>query len=621
MITTDEIWLAQQWLRSIPADKVNSVCEWAREHFVPADGARSSRYEPEISPWSCPVIEHVNDGVTQTCTLIKPTQTSGSLAGEIIIAFAIANWSSGNVGYFWQNDLASDARWLKRVEKTLQKCKPVMERFGNDRFKWQRGLVLFDHLNFEMKGVRSDRNVASDSFRLVVNEELHDVEGGWEPGRLQQVYGRQTAYWNKIAFNISNAGFVGSDLHKAFMAGTQQHWEIKCPGCGLYHEMRCRWEPGKPELGGLRYDATGCRLSDETYNYPKLQPTIFYQFPCGHTIKDDVTIRRSLSKFGRYSEPKNTGALFCHRSYTYEMVSCDFVPFIDIIARKHAALRSLKHGDYKPYFDFLREVECRFVDVGRDRPAPERVEIISSERKKNREGLPNRALRTAFADWQRGRDGDSPHFWLLIQDWMESGDSLILHESRVDTEGELVATLTEHEVKPICTVVDSSWDATRIYAMCLRRGFNAVKADDKMYWRWEDGSERFYCEPRPLCMVANAAPSQPDDPSSEPDFWLYSKYVSMERLVYLRQSKEIKYEIPIDVSTDFIEQFDSWKVEVIRMKDGQSKMKWRQTRDDDHLFQCAAGILPVVDLMGIFTGMGVSIPTVEKEAEAEVVTV
>jgi hypothetical protein len=182
----------------------------------------------------------------------------------------------------------------------------------------------------------------------------------------------------------------------------------------------------------------------------------------------------------------------------------------------------------------------------------------------------------------------------------------------------LVAILTEHEVKPTAVVVDSSWDTTNIYALCLRRGFNAVKADDKTSWPWEDGTLRFYNTPRPLCMVAGAPPCRPDDPSAEPDFWLYSKYVAMERLVYLRQSKALKYEIPTDVSSDFIEQFDSWSVEVVRQKDGQVKMKWQQKRDDDHLFQCAAGILPLVDLVGIFTvGPQPDSPVSESENQSQ----
>ena len=150
----------------------------------------------------------------------------------------------------------------------------------------------------------------------------------------------------------------------------------------------------------------------------------------------------------------------------------------------------------------------------------------------------------------------------------------------------------------MCVCVDSSWDTERIYALCLKHGWNAIKADDKLYWPWEDGSLRFYSEPRPLFEVANCPPSQAD-PATEPQFWLVSKYVGMERLTLLRQSPLVRYEIPADVSPDFVEQFDSWKLEIIRQKDGQNKQKWRQLHDADHLFQCACYILSMCDLMDL----------------------
>lgn len=620
-MTADAQFVYEQYLNAIPGVKETSVVAWAFRNKIKVRAGRADYYDPDIAPWGVAPLECANDG-TQKMTLIKPVQTGGSTVGEVALLFWMSVWASGNCSYYWQNDLAALKRWHTEFEKLMLACGPLMARTSGDRHDWKDALVILPHLNFQMRGVNTDRSVASDSFRGIVNEELHDVEGGWKPGRLEQTYARQTVFWNKVCFNISNAGFKHSDLHKAFLAGTQQHWEVKCPGCGLYHEMHCRWDKKKPELGGLRYDADGCRLGNYDYDYPKLVANgIFYEMPCGFKVRDDVTERKNLSRAGRYSEPKNKGALLTERSFTYEAVACDFVPWIDIIKRKHAARKSAEvYKDYKPWTDYLREVECQFVDLMKDRPAPERVTITTSERKKNREGLPNRNYRFAFADWQRGKDNDLPHFWLLIQDWTDGGDSLIVFEGRVDSENELVAILNEHGVTPISVAVDSGWDTPNIYSLCLRRGFNAVKSDDKLYWRWEDGTERFYDRQKPLFIQANAMPCRPDDPSSEPDFILYSKYVTMERLIYMQQSKEIKYEIPADVSDDFTSHFNSWTVEQVRQKDGQTVMKWRQTRDDDHLFQCAAGILPFADLAGIFMGIGTPQPPAENQPEPETVT-
>jgi hypothetical protein len=136
-----------------------------------------------------------------------------------------------------------------------------MARTSPERFAWTDGLVVLPHCNFIMQGVNTERSVSGDTIRGQVNEELHDADN-WIPGRLEQAYGRTTAFWNSVILNISNASHKRDQLHQAFLAGTQQEWQVRCPGCGQYHTMRTHWEETKPELGGLRYDMAGSRLED-----------------------------------------------------------------------------------------------------------------------------------------------------------------------------------------------------------------------------------------------------------------------------------------------------------------------------------------------------------------------
>src|SRR5438034_883482 len=143
---------------------------------------------------------------------------------------------------------------------------------------------------------------------------------------------------------------------------------------------------------------------------------MFYQMPCGHKVHDDVRERRALSRSGRYSTPMNKSALLTERSYTLEAVAVDYISWLDLVREKHLALRALKLGDPKPWFDYLRERECQFVDPMEDRPMIRSVQFGPA--KKNREGLKNRIARFAALDRQRGsiEAGELPHWWLLIQD-------------------------------------------------------------------------------------------------------------------------------------------------------------------------------------------------------------
>jgi len=187
-------------------------------------------------------------------------------------------------------------------------------------------------------------------------------------------------------------------------------------------------------------------------DYRKLAYTIRYRFECGHEIKDNLAERRALSLGGRYSEPR-AGADLTHRSYTYEAVSCHDISFVSLIKEKQAAHAARKRGDPRAWRNYLRERESQFIPAT-DRPEARPI-VLSSGRKKNREGLPDRALRLAAGDYQRGRDGDPPHWWLVIRDFRENGSSLLVYEGRCVDQSELVGTITAHGVEPLCVTLDS----------------------------------------------------------------------------------------------------------------------------------------------------------------------
>ncbi len=604
-------YVTSRLLQAIPRPAPPSVVSWA-ESFVELTGsARSKQYRSDISPWTKEPIECANNG-TRIMTFVKPIQSGGTAAGEIALLFWLAHWSSGDLQYNWPNDLQSSDRWKKHMEKKLKACAPVMERLSSNRFDWTDGLIVFPHCNFIMQGIRTNRAVTGDTIRGQVNEELHDGDN-WIPGRLEQAYGRTTAVWNSIIFNISNASHKTDQLHQAFTQGTQQHWMVRCPGCSnlsheanwKYHRLRTRWEKERPDMGGLRYDASACRLDSGDVDYHKLLPTVQYQMPCGYVVHDSPSERRALSLSGHYSEPCNPGAPLTERSYTMEGVSVDYIPWVNLIRQKHLALRSRKLGDPKPWLDYLRERECQFIGVEDRRP--EAVPIVLSSRKKDRTGLPNRVFRFGQLDYQVGRKEyhETPHFWLVIQDFDEQGNSFIVWEGKCESEGEVVDVLRRHEVKPICTACDASFtgEDRYVYFFCLRQGFNAIKVHPQgKTFTHQDGVRRPWSEPEPLWPRApgQAGPSK-TDPNEEPEFWNISQSGAMDALAHLRARKDRSYEVPADVSKDFQDHFKPWSMEEYRVPaTNQIELRWKKSSDkaDDHLYQCACYLALWAEMAG-----------------------
>src|SRR4030095_1804167 len=328
-------WLGQVWLDAIPKAASESVVAWARENVRLPGSARSERVDPDATPWTRAPLEALRER-QRVITFVKPVQAGGSVVGEVALCWWLAH-GSGDVMMNWEDDTKARQRWDKRLERILLGCPPVQRLWPTDRFKATKGMVIFPHANLTVQGVHAAANLDSDSVRYLVNEEIHN----WEPGRLAKAYNRTTAYWDSCALNISNASHHGDQLHEAFLQGTQEHWEVHCPGCGSYHRMRIRWEEERPELGGLRYDSKTALREDGTYDYNRLETTLRYQFPCGHVLKDEIQARRNLSIGGRYSGPDNPGA-HGERSFIVCAVSVDYVPWLALVQEKHSAIRAMK---------------------------------------------------------------------------------------------------------------------------------------------------------------------------------------------------------------------------------------------------------------------------------------
>jgi hypothetical protein len=585
-----------------------SVSAWAAEHVRLPLSARSERFDPSITPWTTEPMDRLGLDGTRRVVFVKPIQAGGSVIGEVALCYWVSNTHGGTIQMLWQNDEHSDERWDTRVSRILKACKPVMQRWPQDRFQAMKGLVLFPFANLTSHGVYTQRRVASTSVKYQICEEVHDEEG-WLPGRLSQAFGRLTAHWDAVSIVISNAGRKDCELHKVFEEGTQQHWEVKCPGCGNYHAMRTRWEDKRPELGGLRYDSTGCKREDGGFDYQKLASTLRYQMPCGYEVHDTVSERRALSLSGRYGPPQNPGAPTGFYSYTLQGVAVDYIPWLTLVQDKHAALRAMRRGDPEPWRKYLRERECVFAGE-EDRPLVGRV--VLSDRKKDRGGLPNKFVRVAALDRQQGKReaGELPHWWCVIRDFTDSGDSLLVYEGKLLTDEEAHDVMVRHDVRPQCVAVDSGDDTTHVYQFCLRHGYNAIKGEKSWSFAHEDGGRRIFSPERPLHLLVNQ-PATREDPGDEPLFWLYSKHGIRERLHWLRASTV--WEVPSDVSQDYQRHMESEQVEERKDQFGSVSHVWVQVLDRNDLFVCECYCAMLAEMAGVIGSTATA--TEEKEDE------
>ena len=593
-----------------PSDPPADVVAWAEENVRLAGSVLSERYDSKITPWTIEPLRYAVDADTRITTLVKPIQSGGSRVGLIALCW----WSKfayGRIQYNWENDKKAENKWQTETLPTLQQCEAL--EWSGARYDAVICKANFARTGIVSQGVYTPENLDSDSIPYQVNEEVH----AWPAGHLAKARGRQTAVVFPKALDISNAGMVGDQLQVAFENGTQQHWQVKCPGCHQYHELRTRWDERRPDLGGLRYDADGCRMENGRYDYNKLAPTIRYQMPCGHGVHEDARERRALSLSGQYSGPRNPGAPLSHRSFCYEAVSVDYIPWLVLVKEKHDALRALKLGDGEPWRKYIQERECAFYDRKDGNPFIGKI-IVNTKRSKSRDGLKDRVARFFTGDRQKGmhREGESPHWWLVIRDVLANGDSELVFEGKLYTETDIVNTLDEYECTRTSGALDATWDTSNVTDICFRLGIHAFFVTPEASFSHGAAGRKIFSKEEALHRYLNRAPKfdytlQPTsngnvellpDPN-EPVYWRVSKYGMMDRLGWVRGAQSgLKWEVPGDVSEDYKQQIDAWNFTKLTRENARTKEDqygWQQVARHDHLHFCECGIVLLMEMAGL----------------------
>lgn len=607
-------WFLQCVLKSYPIAREMAI-DWLQQWFkIPATVGDIGKFDSSVSPWIRYMIERATRPGPCHFTQIKPVQAGGSNGGEGILLYWTM-FEQGRIQYNWENDQKAEDRWKTRFYPLIEACIPLNQKVqalkALDKNRVGICLINFPNTILQCQGSFTSTNLDSDTVRKQVNEEVHN----WKPGHLDKAHNRTTKVWDAGVINISNASMEGDQLHQAFLGGTQQHWEVKCPGCGLFHRMRTKWEPERPDLGGLRYDSENCKQPGGEYDYVKLKSTIRYQMPCSYLVGNSPRERRVLSEAAQYSAGDNPGS--SRISCTLDGVSVHDLDWLEkLIIPKHQALKARLYGDEEPWRRYLQERECQFFKAGMH---PITQNIILGTSKKNRDGLPNRQVRFGAGDYQQGETskGELPHWWAVIADLAIDPDGkihlLIVYEGKITTDDNLVAVFKDHEVMPSAVILDSSWSTAHVYQLCLAHGYYAVKGEDTdLFSGHEDGSRKIYSPPKPLHAMVNQPPVYPYQlvrgehipNAQEPMFIRYSKFGLMNRVAWLRSSPMVNFEIPSDVSKDFVSHMDSWQLEPRpNQKTLQVEQQWRQRRDRDDLLQCVCYIALNAEDAGFIGGM------------------
>lgn len=600
--------------QAIPGETPGPVAFAEREIKLPRSSI-GENFDCGATPWLREPLESAADPLVRRVSFPKPIQAGGSTLGEIMLCYWIL-YGRGMLMFNWEHNEKAAKRWKERLWPLLMMCDRVA-RMIEGLERTQKGIceLNFGKLSVRVQGALTSSNLDSETVRYLINEEIHN----WEPGHLMKAYDRKAMVWDWHGLDISNAGMKGDQFHEAWLESTQQRWAVECPGCSnraheanrVWHVLRTRWDEKRPELGGLRYDAEGCRLGDGRYQYTKLARTVRYQMPCGYEVRDDFRERRKLSGTGRYLGPGNESADGSHRGYTLEAVSVDRIAWIDLIKEKHIGLRARRFGDMEPWKNYVQKRECGFFST-EDMPVQGTL-AISSGRTKNREGLQDREMRLFALDFQHGEaeKNELPHWWGVIRDVDAGSNSLLCYEGKIETDVDVIGVLDSHGCQRWSGCADVGHDYHRVMAFCYRHGINAVKGGKSAFYYHDvlddkgkkiDQTKHIYSEPKAIHAMLKQPPLydytrdakgvlRPD--RREPMFWFYSRIGIADLLHWIRAAQDIRHEVPEDVSQDYREHQESQS----RTTNGET-VKWINVRERDDLLICERYIAMLMQMDG-----------------------
>lgn len=612
---SEERWAAQLAKGCINLEVGFRASEWMAKHMRLLSATK--QYDPTLTPWTIDPIDTLTDDSVQVAVLMKPVQTGGSLVGEGAACVWGATWTQGMIQINFEKQEKANQRWDERIEPILRGCAPLVSRLPADPHKAKRCHWLLPMLAIKCQGIKGDGNLDSDTVRGQINEEVHN----WAPGMLEKAFNRTISptNWNRKIIVISNAGEKDDQLHAAYKDGTQEVWSFRCPCCGYvqpWQSRRRKSGDGQWLPGGLYYDAEGCRRGKWDYDYLRLESTVRYECAnpeCRAHFVDTDADRRRLNEASLYVA-ENPYAKRMHRSWTYDGV-CAY-GWLDMIQKKHSALKAMAYGDPEPYRRYVVERECRPWDVVNDNPLVETISLSAGVTMRKAEDAEHR---TFMVDRQEGKNGDIPHYRGSIRSIRrdeKTGKYIVALEwqGRLNTDEEVEAKRLEYGVPaghekntPKLVWVDSGYDSDHVYQLCAKYGYVAIKGDraDFFWHRGKSGVSRkcwTYGDPKRPAHVPVRVRGSGGEVTVNVPFIRYSKQGIRNKLHFLRNSPEWDWQIPADVDADFKRDYTAEEIRHVRQPDGSERPRWVQ-RDGvpNDYFVCDCYHAMVCDVIGIVT--------------------
>jgi len=197
-------------------------------------------------------------------------------------------------------------------------------------------------------------------------------------------------------------------------------------------------------------------------------------------------------------------------------------------------------------------------------------------------------------------DKQRDHFWAGVAAWRANGESRLLWYGRVETFDGVHDLAQRYKVTPKLVFVDAQYDTDQVYSACARMDWTALHGSGRESFPFKKQNGDVIH--RPFTRFSDAA--APGVGRARYAHWSSDRVKDI--LNAHRTGQAAAWEIPDDISPDFLRQIDSEvKREMVNAKTKQAEYRWVRIRNNNHAWDVMAMQIVAALMLKIIPGFEV----------------
>ncbi len=245
-------------LRSLIPPPRLSLSDWIEAHVRLPEGTSALPGPIRLWPYQRAIADAIGDGLIERVTLVKSVRIGFTCLLTGALASYVANDPAPILALL---PTEADARdfIVSDVEPTFSATPVVAGMLADDAEGGERNTLLsrrFAGGSLKVVAARAPRNLRRHTARVLLADEVDAMDVGAEGSPILLAERRTLSFPDrKIVLGSTPLHEETSHVLRAYAQSDQRVYELPCPACGTFTELRwpmIEWEPGRPETAAFR---------------------------------------------------------------------------------------------------------------------------------------------------------------------------------------------------------------------------------------------------------------------------------------------------------------------------------------------------------------------------------